>query len=341
MNQYRFGLLLAIPLLLSTCAAPRPQPVSPAFYCWQTSLALPPAQRIYLSQTGCKKLYVKIADIGIEPGSGEIIPYSQLQIADTTGLAGFDIVRVVFLTNAVFQQITPEKIEWLAGKIAEWQTLLVFPESANGRKELQIDCDWTQSSREAFFLFLGSLRQKLPPTSCLSATIRLHQYKFPARTGVPPVDRGMLMCYNTGDIDDVGAINSIFNLEDARKYIHGAPKDYPLPLDLALPTFSWILVYRDDELWKIILGAHTELPSGLLEKGTFIAGHYLRPGDIIRRETISADLLKNAARLTASTDLADDATLAFFHLDAATLRDYPVQLIDSVCNIANSIRAKK
>ena len=143
------------------------------------------------------------------------------------------------------------------------------------------------------------------------------------------------------DVDDAGVLNSIFDVENARKYIHRAPKNYPLPLDLALPVFSWTLVYRGDELWKIIPGDHAEIPMGVLEKGTFLAGHYLRPGDLLRRETISADLLKNAAQLAASTDLADDATLAFFHLDAATLRDYPVQLIDSVCNIADSIRAKK
>jgi hypothetical protein len=80
---------------------------------------------------------------------------------------------------------------------------------------------------------------------------------------------------------------------------------------------------------------------GLQEKGTFLAGHYLRPGDLLRRETISAELLKKAAQLAATTDLAEDATLAFFHLDAATRQHYPVQLIDAVCQTADSILAKK
>ena len=138
-----------------------------------------------------------------------------------------------------------------------------------------------------------------------------------------------------------GERNGTINPEDARKYLLGAPKNYPLPLDLALPAFSWTLVYRDDELWKIIPGEHAEIPMGILEKGTFLAGHYLRPGDLLRRETISADLLKKAAQLSAAADLADDATLAFFHLDAATMQHYPVQLIDAVCQTADSIRAKK
>lgn len=329
---------LTLALLLGACHHSQPQPLIPAFYCWQTSFALSPEQQEYLQQIGCKKLYVKIADIGLEEGNAEIIPYSQLQVADTTGLSNFEIVRVVFITNEVFQNLTAEKSTWLAEKIAALDAL---PASKAGRQEWQIDCDWTNSTRAAFFKFLENLRKKLPAGACLSATIRLHQYKFPDRTGVPPVDRGMLMCYNTGDIDNAATANSIFDPADARKYLLGAPKNYPLPLDLALPAFSWTLVYRDNELWKIIPGEHAEIPMGILEKGTFLAGHYLRPGDLLRRETISAELLKNAAQLAAAADLADNATLAFFHLDAATRQHYPVQLIDAVCQTADSIRAKK
>lgn len=279
-------------------------------------------------------------DIGKERGSDAITPFAQLEIPATENLSDYEIVRTVFITNQVFQQISEEKTTWLAEKVADFNARLALPASSAGLYEFQIDCDWTNSTKDAFFKFLEILRSKLPVGTCLSSTIRLHQYKFPNRTGVPPVDRGMLMCYNTGDIDDSEAHNSILDLEDARKYIVGAPKKYPLPLDLALPIFSWTLVYRGDELWKIIPGAHKELPLGILEKGTFLSGHYLRPGDLLRRETISADLLKKATRLAATTDLADDATLAFFHLDSTSLHDYPVQLIDAVCHIADSIRVK-
>ncbi len=335
------ALLLWALLLLPTCSPPTvPKPVSPAFYYWQTALSISPAQKEYLKNTHCKKLYVKILDIGKTPGSDDIIPFAQLEMAAPEDLAGFEIVRAVFITNEVFQQITEEKSTWLAEKIAGFNAGLALPGSSAGTYEFQIDCDWTNSTKDAFFRFLEILRAKLPEGTLLSATIRLHQYKFPGRTGVPPVDRGMLMCYNTGDIDDPEVQNSILDLEDARKYIVGAPKNYPLPLDLALPIFSWTLVYRGDELWKIIPGAHLSAPPGILAKGTFLAGHYLRPGDLIRREAISADLLKEAALLAATTDLAGDATLAFFHLDSSSLHDYPVQLIDAVCNIADSIRAK-
>lgn len=61
---------------------------------------------------------------------------------------------------------------------------------------------------------------------------------------------------------------------------------------------------------------------------------------MIRRETITADLLKEGWR-SASIDLDEHATLAFFQLDNATLRNYPVQLIDAVCRMTDSFRAKK
>jgi hypothetical protein len=316
-------------------------------------------------------------DIGRDPMTGEIQPYARLEITDTAGLSGFRMAPVVFITNEVFQNISEEKIEWLAEKVATVINPTPGP-SPNGRgdversvedaddgavystsplplgegsgwSELQFDCDWTPSTRDAFFSFLRKIKKRLPEKTQLSATIRLHQYKFPKKTGVPPVERGMLMFYNTGNIEDMEAENSIFWPADAEKYLRGAPKNYPLSLDVALPLFSWALVYRDGELWKII----PEMPESDLadttrfvkfriphsvfriQKGTFISGHYLRPGDLLRVEAISPDLLIKAARLAAQADLADDASVTFFHLDTAIIRRYPVQLLDSVCRMIN------
>lgn len=345
------ALLLAglINLTLTHCYSPAVRDASPAFYHWKTTLALSSSELTYLDSLGCKKLYVKVLDIGRDWPTGEIQPYSRLEMTDTTGLSRFEIVPTIFITNEVFKKISEENIEWLAGKVAA--SLLVF---LSGR-EVQFDCDWTPSTRDAFFLFLKKITKHLPANTRLSATIRLHQYKFPEKTGVPPVERGMLMFYNTGDIENPDEKNSIFRPEDAEKYLFGAPKNYPLPLDVALPVFSWALVYREGELWKIVpevseneLNDTTRFekisnqqPTFHLQKGTFLSAHYLRPGDLLRMETISPDLLLEAAQLAAQADLADDAAVAFFHLDAASVRRYPVQLLDSVCRIIRFPEKKK
>lgn len=319
-------LLFLFPWFFLSCHQPRP--VIAAFYWWQTTLALSANERAYLKEINCKRLYIKVLDVGLEPGSGAIVPFSKLQVKDTTGLADFTLSPVVFITNETFKNISTENISWLANKIAAAQTTLTGLGHTGAQTEFQVDCDWTGATREAFFAFLKALRSKLQPGTLLSTTIRLHQYKFPGRSGVPPVDRGILMCYNTGDIDEPEEENSIFNLESAGKYLKGAGR-YPLPLDLALPVFSWTLVYRNGELWKIIPG-DSSLPEGILQQGTFVAGHYLRPGDLLRREEISPDTLQAAARLAAHAIADGPATVAFFHLNDETPREYPAETIRSV-----------
>jgi hypothetical protein len=169
----------------------------------------------------------------------------------------------------------------------------------------------------------------LPPETRLSATIRLHQYKFPDRTGVPPADRGLLMFYNTGDIHDPDEPNSIFQPAAAEKYLHGAPPRYPLPLDVALPVFSWTLIYRDGDLWKIVPGVEPTQNSKL---------PYLRPDDLARFESVDTTLLRHAAALITEIHLAKDARVAFFHLDTSTARRYPVGYLQSLCDTINNSR---
>jgi hypothetical protein len=330
---------LALASLLLHCKTSSLPPVQPAYYYWQTSFSLSSTQQQYLQDIQSNHLLVKIADIGRDPATGNIQPYTLLELKDTAGTSNCRITQVVFLTNAVFQHITPKEITALARQVAELQYKSPLQDTI--ARAFQVDCDWTESTREPFFAFLSQLRQQLHPATVLSATIRLHQYKFPQRTGVPPVNRGMLMCYNTGDIDAVSETNSILDLADLKKYLIGAPEQYPLPLDIALPAFSWWLVYRDDELWKILPGDHPQLHNGLVEKGTFVDGHYLRPGDVLRQENISAELLKNAASWVARANLAEDVTLAFFHLDARSHQHYPASLIQAVCHTTDSIRSKK
>ncbi|MDO8365326.1 MAG: hypothetical protein Q7T20_00925, partial [Saprospiraceae bacterium] len=327
----------------AACSTAPPRPLEPAFFYWETTLDITSAEIELLDSLACKKLYIKRLDIGRNAGSGEIEPYSLTEITDTIILSRFAVIPTVFITNEVFKNISEQKMEWLAIKIAETCAL----PHLHG---LLFDCDWTPSTRDAFFLFLKKIRGKLPPGTSLEATIRLHQYKFPQNTGVPPVDRGMLMFYNTGDVDEEGERNTIFHPDDALKYVEGAPKNYPLPLDLALPLFSWGLVYREGELWKIVPGPlpleemrnskkyeeqpATEPYSARLwevKEGTFLGGHYLRLGDHLRVSAVSPELLFKSASIAQKLDLANDATLAFFHLGIARSEHFSAQLLDSVC----------
>lgn len=339
MNHF-FLCCVGIGLAIAAGCRQTPQRVATtAFYHWQTNLDITQTERAYLDSIGCKKLYIKVLDIGINDISGAIEPLSRLEIKDTSGLQKWEITPTIFITNAVFKNISAEKTNWLVGKMVESLQASTLPHFT----EIQIDCDWTASTRQAFFLFLQKMKKALPGKS-LSATIRLHQYKFPDKTGVPPVSRGMLMFYNTGDIESEATVNSIIHLNDAVKYVQGAPARYPLPLDLALPVFSWTLVFREGAFWKIINGVPADVYDTLrfermssdashfeVKKATFLSGHYLRPGDRLRVEAVSPGLLLETAGLAAQVNLAEHVTVAFFHLDSTILRHYSPQLIDSVC----------
>lgn len=329
-------------VLLQTCCA-KQKKIAPTFYYWQTTLSADTLLCNYLDQVGCKTLYIKILDVGRDPVSGNITPYARLLVADTLLLHGRDWVPCVFLTNDVFADGDADQMDWLAAKtaaaVAGFDSLV--PHRLN---ELQVDCDWTGRTREAFFSYLTKLKAKLGEHTLLSATIRLHQYKYPDKTGVPPVDRGMLMAYNTGDIGHFAAGNAIYLPEDADAYWGRFSKNYPLPLDLALPLFSWTLIFRDSLLYKIIPGipdeslADTARFEGLfasadlcryrVQKETFLEGHYLRPGDLLRTELMTPELVRMAAE---QVNMRPDRYVAFFHLDTLTANRFPPPQIKRIC----------
>ncbi len=314
-----FGIAVAWTGLIQGCCSTSPNAPSKAyalaFFHWKNRLALTPAEVALLDSVGCRVLYVKFLDIVREAG-GPIRPYALLQVVDTAGLSGRQIVPCVFLTNSVFVGLSAVEVEALAQKVALALADVgrQFPEPIFS--EVQLDCDWTGRTRQPFFLFIKKLRPLLPPRTHLSATIRLHQYKFPNRTGVPPVERGLLMLYNTGDIQSLEEDNSIFSSKDALRYIEGAPVRYPLPLDVALPAFGWTLVYRDGHLWKI--GPE---------------GYKPPPYDgeqCVRTEVADTTLLRQAARAAARVRLAPDGRVAFFRLDSTAVRRYNADFLREI-----------
>jgi hypothetical protein len=122
--------------------------------------------------------------------------------------------------------------------------------SQQSHLELQIDCDWTASTRDRYFTLLQKIKQ-LSPGCIVSSTIRLHQIKYAASTGIPPVDRGMLMVYNMGHPKYSNVTNSIFDSDLVDSYTRTLAS-YPLPLDRALPMFSWAVLYKQGKYKGLI-----------------------------------------------------------------------------------------
>lgn len=155
---------------------------------------------------------------------------------------GVTVVPVVYITNDCMKAIGQNhtEIKDLAEKILQRVRQMTSTLQLGPVNELQIDCDWTITTRRSYFDFLSTLRnlahdQRLQ----LSTTIRFHQLTQP----VPPADRGVLMAYNTGDVRDINNRYPILDIADVKPYLRYL-STYQLPLSTAYPIFSWRVLFR-------------------------------------------------------------------------------------------------
>ena len=171
----------------------------------------------------------------------------------------------------------------------------------------------------------------------LSVTLRLYPFKYRNKMGIPPADRVMLMCYNMGNLTNPATKNSILDPSEMSKYLSGSPT-YPLPVDMALPLFSWFawfrerafkgLVYPEDVEkagWKINNGRISIAKDTVMNGRQFFAGDQLR-----QEETTPEDLFKARKLLGSSLDVHHPARLALFHLDSLILSKYNTHALEDI-----------
>ncbi len=222
-----------------------------------------------------EKLYIKVLDISYS-NKFEIIKTTFLQKAPK------DFVPIIYITNDTLKKVNYETLS---------KSILSYISSLES-KELQIDCDWTLSTKSKYFKLLENLKEKLNKT--LSATIRLHQIKYYHKTGIPPVDYGVLMYYNMSDIANFDTKNSILDNSIARKY-HYNFDTYKLKLKLALPLYSQAIQFRHKKALSIFEGVkksdfdkryfkYLDTNKYKVIKSTYFKGRYVYKNDIFRFE---------------------------------------------------------
>lgn len=305
-----------------------------AFYHWQTAFDLDSLERNRLDALAVDRLYVKFFDLDWDRENGEVVPLASVQL-DTAGLGDRRIIPTVFITNRSMLQLPEAEIPVLARRMVD-KIDRQFEVLDQPLQEVQLDCDWTGRSRSVFFQLLEELDKLYQERRIdLSVTIRLHQLRYPDRTGVPPVDRGVLMFYNMGDLQDWAEPNSILNLEKAAAYLPDA-LEYPLHLDLALPLFRWAVLFREGKMIKLI----NEPEESLLQEqqyfqmtssgryrvleSTYLGGYYLYEGDQLRVESVSASQLRAAYELVHRQFPQATQNLIFYHLEPVVLERYTI-----------------
>ncbi len=330
-------LFLAFLCILLTQCRHKPHRVTTAFYHWRTTLAWSAAMQTYTEQARVSTIYLRVLDVDWLEGELTPSPVANFTVVDSIP-SSVAIIPVIFLTNRTFEQITAEQIPILAQNIAQ-QT---YNWTAHAQ-QIQFDCDWTQATRARYFAFLEACRTQFKTT--ISATVRLHQVKYLSQTGIPPVTRGLLMAYNTGDLDDPTAQNTILELSVLRQYL-GQLSAYPLPLDVALPVFSWGVLYRDgrairlfyplnaldfeQEDVKKIFVKNPQSRFYELQQNAYFRGQYLYADDQIRLESVNATTLKTAAEMLAPLIRNDSLSVAFFQLDSATMQHFEPRILKTI-----------
>jgi hypothetical protein len=301
-----------------------------SFYHWSTIYHPNEITNELIFRGGTFKEYVRFFDLTVNKNLDKVYPAATVQFDKNVKLLAQEIIPVVYISNEVFLHKEGNKKNLVklaqntAAKIKRIQNKHLIGKVAI--KQIQIDCDWTDSTKDNFFEFLIALKKQLPGY-IISSTLRLHQVKFKERTGVPPVDKVVLMAYNVGDLGNVQEINSIISNKVTAQYLDQL-EDYPLPYDVALPLFEWGVLYRDGKLKGLLRDLTPSLLESAFAKGekenaytaisdSYVNGIFIYKGDDLRVETVNKDKLQELASMIkeASGSNSDYETI-FYHINS-------------------------
>jgi len=236
MNCYRriYSLLvIGLTAFFLSCSDKNNDSLHSAYY-WTTTFKMSEPKAEFIKKHDVKRLYMRFFDVVMDPYD-KPMPNATIEFIDTIP-DSLEIVPTVYVMN----ECMGADIDDLADKVTKRILQMCETHHIRNVHEIQIDCDWTRRTQDRYFAFLENVRNRLKEKEkSLSATIRLHQLSM----SVPPVDRGALMVYNTGDVTDRNVKNPILDIEDVKPYMPYLKK-YELPLVAAYPVFSWDVIFR-------------------------------------------------------------------------------------------------
>ncbi|MGE5681682.1 MAG: hypothetical protein ACM34K_12465 [Bacillota bacterium] len=336
-------LILLLTFSAFSCSKRRDVSVTAAVYHWKSTFNLTDEEKQWIYSNNLKKLYLRVFDVDWNENLKNACPVGDVTIV-SKNISRIEIIPAVFITNRTLINISCSEINTLSEKIINKVNSKLS--SYNIRfNEIQFDCDWTDKTRDKYFSLLRSVK-KLSSGKMISATIRLHQVKYFSKTGIPPADRGMLMFYNMGSVENIRTRNSIFDAQTAEKYLYNFDK-YPLKLDVVLPAFSWGSLFRNGKLIALLnemsseeliqTGNFTQISSGQFKckTRTAIRGNIFYENDIIKIETVSADLTARAAQIISEHIKENRFTLALYHLNKEVVKKYEKTKFENIISCFN------
>lgn len=320
-------------------------------YYWKTVWSPSSADYAFLRRHHIGRIYLRMFDVVVDTESirkDRLVPNATVRIANHAidrwqdSLSHISIVPVVYITLEALKEAEGHEGRLAANMVTRVSHMCSYNELPRVT-ELQLDCDWTTRTERSFFALCDSVRIQIERQHLLwslSSTIRLHQLSHQ----VPPVDRGVLMVYNTGDFRNPDTANSILDEAGIRPYLKYLGR-YPLPLDVAYPTYSWQLLFRKRQfvglLRDIDLSDTTRFCSGKQHTYTAIDDvpyrtTTIRKGDVIRNERCQhPDIIRIKGWIDWQLSGKPHSNI-LYHLDMQNLTQYTTYEIEELLSAPQS-----
>lgn len=376
LSAYRFITAIFALYCLHSCQSE--ERTTRSFCYWKTSFDL---SHVDDSLRNCLKVnhfYLRLFDVDWNPYENEAQPVGSVDRWWHGNLGDCELTPTVFITNTVMEKSSTEQLDSLAVRIKtrintilnKYASDFAYQKASDyvqkyqsdyyfyghirdsitpiARKdffkragsEILIDCDWSEKSRNNYFYFLDQMKKRCSGSE-IAATLRLWQFKYREKAGIPPVNRCLLMCYNMQNPGNYEVNNSIGSTSEIAKYITNAT--YPKSLDVALPLFGWAVLYRGKTYKGLISDSwfrehakdtallHLYTPNHYQFVSDQVIGNtYVRYGDELRTEQISPKELGDIVRfIKQHLSLESNARITFFAWDTAYIQQYGVKNLTS------------
>ena len=332
-------------------------------YYWKTVFEPDSTDYDMIEDLDIGKFYLRMFDVDIDPDINQredrTLPVGTLRIPYDTyhdyrnKMKSVSFVPTVYITLEALKDLNNKNSEAervidkegaLARNIVERVKNMCSYNEIPNVKGLQLDCDWTRTTEESFFRLCEKVRNYIQKENLpweLSSTIRLHQLYSKA----PPVDYGVLMVYNTGNFSDPNEKNSIISEENVDPYLKHL-KNYPLHLDVAYPTYSWQLLFRNREFKGLINGIELMDTVNFSQKSEneYIAlkdipynGKTIFKGDIIKQEISHYDDIVTIKNKIEEILKNKPHSNILYHFDRKNLDKYTYAELKNIFKTGQSI----
>lgn len=323
-------------ILFTACDRTVPPPQGNAFYFWRTTLAFTPYEKASLDSLHISRLYLHLFDVVRDTRKG-MHPDATLTFRDTIP-RHITIIPTIFIDSKALRAGDTDT-DSLADLIVRRADKMMTSNGYPIPTEIQLDFDWTPTNREVYFDILRRAGELMHARGgMISTTVRLHQL----RDKIPPADYGTLMVYNIGDFADPQETNSILNLKNLTPWLTHL-KHYTLPLTMALPIYSWDLVFSgakfrfiargenvaDTSRYEAIDSIHFRNKAYRSVTSSHSHADKIYPGHVLRHEHVDIATLRSAAQAVRHA-AGSDLPLTLYHLDENSLNTYNINEVKTL-----------